>query len=331
MSQKSTTRHLAPALGLFFLAPLVGEFLLGNLPITWLWALFTLAPLYGGGALLIRETARRLKWGWPSMIILGLAYALIEEAFVTQSLFNPDYVGLRLLDYGFIPGLGISAWWTVFVLGIHTIWSTSVPIALTESLTPQARRTPWLGTLGFIITAIIFLIGCVLTFVFQQADPFTASTTQFVISGITVVILIFIAAILGRTGTKNQSVAPKSLRVPVVAGTAFILGSAFMSLAIIHDTIPAGLNVTGMIGVFTIGGLLFWNWSKRTDWSEAHRLAVAGGLLLVYAWYGFVQVPSAGNTDPSTDAIGNMIFAAGALVLLGIAIKRVQTTRSENT
>ncbi|WP_432834180.1 hypothetical protein [Dactylosporangium sp. CA-092794] len=52
-------RRIAPAAGLFFLAPLVAEFLLGNLPITMLFALVALAPMYGGGALLIRELARR--------------------------------------------------------------------------------------------------------------------------------------------------------------------------------------------------------------------------------------------------------------------------------
>ena len=41
-------RRTAPAVGLFFLAPLVAEFLLGNLPITLLPALVLLAPLYGG-------------------------------------------------------------------------------------------------------------------------------------------------------------------------------------------------------------------------------------------------------------------------------------------
>ena len=51
-------RRIAPAVGLFFLAPLVAEFLLGNLPIKLLSALIVLAPLYGGGALLIRE--------WPT-------------------------------------------------------------------------------------------------------------------------------------------------------------------------------------------------------------------------------------------------------------------------
>ncbi len=47
------------------------------------------------------------------MVLLGLTYAIIEEAFVTQSLFNPNYLGLRLLDYGYIDSLGISIWWTL--------------------------------------------------------------------------------------------------------------------------------------------------------------------------------------------------------------------------
>lgn len=100
------TTSLASAAGLFFLAPLIAEFLLGNLPVNMLPALVLLAPLYGGGALVIRESVRRTGRGWPSILLLGLAYAIVEEAFATQSLFNPDYLGLKLhfLDAGHIPG-----------------------------------------------------------------------------------------------------------------------------------------------------------------------------------------------------------------------------------
>ena len=62
-------RRIAPAVGLFFLAPLVAEFLLGNLPVTVLPALVLLAPLYGGGALLIREVTRRAGRGVPPMLV----------------------------------------------------------------------------------------------------------------------------------------------------------------------------------------------------------------------------------------------------------------------
>lgn len=51
--------RVGPVLGLFFLAPLAGEFLLGNLPVTMFWLIIVLAPIYGGGALLIREVSRR--------------------------------------------------------------------------------------------------------------------------------------------------------------------------------------------------------------------------------------------------------------------------------
>ncbi len=98
-------RRILPALGLFVLAPLVAEFLLGNLPITALPALVLLAPLYGGGALLIREVARRTGRGWPTMIVLALAYGVLEEGITTMSLFNPAYVNAHLLDRGFIPNL----------------------------------------------------------------------------------------------------------------------------------------------------------------------------------------------------------------------------------
>ena len=95
-----------PRRGLFFLAPLVAEFLLGNLPITLLAALVLLAPMYGGGALLIREVARRAGRGVPTMLLLGVAYGLLEEGVATQSLFNPHYVGRDLLSVGYVPGWG---------------------------------------------------------------------------------------------------------------------------------------------------------------------------------------------------------------------------------
>ncbi|MCM3869292.1 MAG: hypothetical protein ND895_01175, partial [Pyrinomonadaceae bacterium] len=130
----STLRRIAPALTLLVLSPLVAEFLLGDFSIRQLGILIFLLPQYGGGALLVRETARRAGKGWPSIIVLALAYALIEEGFTTQSLFNPNYAGLRLLDYGFIPALGTSLDWAVFVLTLHIVWSVSTCIAIAEGL-----------------------------------------------------------------------------------------------------------------------------------------------------------------------------------------------------
>jgi hypothetical protein len=48
-------RRVAPAVGLLLLAPLVGEYLLGNVSIVEIAALPILALLYGSGAVLIRR------------------------------------------------------------------------------------------------------------------------------------------------------------------------------------------------------------------------------------------------------------------------------------
>ena len=45
-----------------------------------IWSLPILALLYSSGAILIREVARRAGRGWPTMLVLSLAYGLIEAA-----------------------------------------------------------------------------------------------------------------------------------------------------------------------------------------------------------------------------------------------------------
>jgi hypothetical protein len=93
-------------IGLFFLSPLIAEFLLGNAAIDAINVVPFIAPLYGGGALLVREVARRTGRGWPTMILLAFAYAVIEEGLVTQSLFNPSYFGYDLLAAAHIAVMG---------------------------------------------------------------------------------------------------------------------------------------------------------------------------------------------------------------------------------
>ena len=118
-----------------------------------------MAAMYGSGALLVREIARRKGGGWPMIAVLGLAYGVIEEGLITQSLFNPDYLHLRLLEYGYLPGLGMAIPWTLFVLTIHAVWSIAVPIGFTESLFPRRREEAWLGRIGIGGFVLVFLIG----------------------------------------------------------------------------------------------------------------------------------------------------------------------------
>lgn len=307
-----------PAVGLFFLAPSVAEFLLGNLPIAMLFALLALAPLYGGGALLIREFVRRRGWGYPSMLLLALAYGVLEEAVTTQSLFNPNYADLRLLEPGYIGFLGIGAPWTVFVLTLHTVWSITVPIVLVEAVSRRPRE-PWLGTKGFVVTCVLFAFGVVVTTAFQLSeDSFVASPAQFAGSALVFFSLIGLAA---RVGKEPAPRVPG--RVPavwLVGLISLLVTSAFMIVSDID--LPAWPTVAIYLAGWAVSIRLVLFWSRRSSWTRSHVLTLASGALLTYAWHAFPQ-NSLGDASRRADLIGNGVFAVLALVLLVIAWRRV--------
>ena len=218
-------KRVWPAIALFLIAPLVAEFLLGDLPINMLGALVILAPMYGGGALLIREVVRRRGGGWPNIVVLGMAYALFEEAFTTQTLFNPNYLhlNLHLLQPAYIPALGIGVWWTMHVLTLHTVWSISVSIALAESLVPDRATVPWLGRAGLAVTAVLFLLGAAAsTAITLKFDPFLASKFQFAIAAFVCAILLGVSFRLPR-----RAASPTAESAPspwLAAGAALLAG-----------------------------------------------------------------------------------------------------------
>ncbi len=317
----STLRRVAPAIGLFFLAPLVAEFLLGDLPITMLGALVVLAPLYGGGALLIREVVRRTGRGWPSIFVLAFSYAVLEEAFTTQTLFNPNYLGLNLhlLDPAYIPALGIGIWWTIFVLTLHTVWSISTSIGLAESLVPDRATTPWLGSVGLAVLSILFVLAVVASTIFaikQDRNHFVASKAQF----LSAAIICVLAAVTAFFLRKRRMAAAASGYVPapwLVGCIALVGGSIFLLIPNKWGWLAVALYLILDLAIIA----LVREWSHRIGWDSRHRLALAGGAALAYAWHAFIQNPAVGGAG-AVDRIGNGLFALGLVILLAIASRR---------
>jgi len=316
-----TQRSIPAAIALIFTAPLVAEFLLGDLPIKMLAALIALAPMYGGGALLIRETVRRAGRGWPSIFLLGAAYTLIEEGFTTQSLFNPDYLRLHmhLLDHAFIPALHISAWWTLFMFNLHTFWSISVSIALIEALVPARAEQPWLGRLGLSFVALLFLAGCAIgTAITLRGDRFISSPAEFLCAGLAALAFIVAAFLLPR---RRPHTAPGSSPSPWITGAvALILG-----LAVLFTPPPWNWGAVAAILAIDLAFLAFVRLlSQRISWTLLHTLSLAAGGALAYGLHAFTQKPVIGAGPAAR--IGNAVFLAAAIALIAIGARR--TARS---
>lgn len=320
--QLTTRRRIAPAIALFFLSPLIAEFMLGNVAIDGFVALFILAPMYGGGALLIREVARRTGRGWPTMVGLGLAYSVWEEAAVTQLLFNPFYHGLELTG-AIIPGLGVSATQTINILTLHTVWSVAVSIALVEAFVPNRRTTPWLGRFGLAFTVVVFLLGSAfIGYSEYEESGFFASGPQLAGGVAAVAVLVAVAFTLPRDLRPSPAgVAPAPW---LVLTAAFVATSLFMAL--LFELLPGWAGVAAWAALVVVSVAVVSRWSRRHGWGDIHRLALAGGALLTYAWSAFPQVPVVGAKG-TVDSVGNIIFGAFAVALPAVAAVRLHRSR----
>jgi hypothetical protein len=318
-SAPSWLQRLAPALGLLLLAPWVGEFLLGASPLQNIFGFPLLVPLYGGGALLIREVARRTGRGWPTIFLLAAAYGVIEAGLVDQSLFNSSFnEGHEFQQVTPIPALGISAYDTLsFVIG-HVIWSISIPIAIAEMLTPARRTTPWLGKVGLAMTSVLYLIGCAIVFNFiYDEGKFLASPGQLIgAAAVSLALIVTAIAIKKKKHPAAPSARPVPKPWPLGVGT-FVVASIFFARP------ESWTGVIMGIFILCIVSPLVAHWSRQQGWSLRHQFALVAGALLTYAWAGFVLTMLFWS-DEAIAWIGNVLFALIAIVLLIVTAKRIR-------
>jgi hypothetical protein len=320
-------RRLLLAGGLFLLAPLIGEFLFGNQAITDLSGIVLLAPLYGGGALLIREVTRRSGRGWPTIVLLAVAYGLFEVGPVDQMLWNPNYGGFPMglvFAETHLAWLGTSVQLLQEVVSLHTVWSICVPIALIEAF-DRGRQKPWLGRVGLTAVSVVFVTGSAfLAFAQIESDDFVATVGQFAGANVAIVVLVVAAFVVGRRPWSRVDAAAPS---PWVVG-AVALGSSSLYWAREHVAVSAWAIVVAWFVVVVTVVTFVLRWSRSRGWGASHRVALAGGFLLTYVWVGFQQATYL-DVPRSTALLGNAVFGLGALILLFAAMRAVSTAPAE--
>jgi hypothetical protein len=311
-------RNTSAVITLFFVTPLVAEYLLGDLPLKLLAALIVLAPAYGGAAVLIRETARRTGRGWPTMLVLGAAYTLIGEGLVTQSLFNHDYLKMHmhLLDHAYIPALGIGGWWTLFMFNLHTFWSMGVSIALVEALFPADAEMPWLGRVGDSVVAVVFVLGTAANFgIGFKQNQFVASDAQLLSAAVLSVLLIVSAFLI--PARRSRRAGGMVLSPWVTGAVVFVLGMGVM------NTPPkwGWPAVSVLLAIDAVFLVLVRFFSRQIGWSPQHTLSLAAGGALAYGIHAFTQQPLVGGL--LWMRISNTVFLAAAVWLVWLDARRV--------
>jgi hypothetical protein len=280
---------MAAPLTLGLLAPLVAEYLLGDFRITNLAPLPFLVCTYGCGAVLIREIVRRKGGRWTVFLALAVAYAILEEGIVNQSIFNPDYMHLHLLAYGFWPILGTSPFWIVCVTTLHVAWSIAVPIGMTESLFPERSSEPWLGWSGFTVAGLLFLLGdlAVGHFSYRVASHHASAAQITTCSVLTLALLTF--AFL--SWPPQPVISRQRARVaPVWLGVfCFLSGSVLVSAYTLGAYILHWPGTATMVAELLLDILVLIVLCKKwpAPWTALELWTATTAGLLVYAWHGY--------------------------------------------
>jgi hypothetical protein len=302
---------------------------------TRLSAIFALIPeilLWGCGALIIREIARRRGLGWTSLLLMGLALALAEEFIIQQTSIAP----LPWLGFGPIWGRawGVNWLYLLFMLGYESVWVVLVPIQLTELIFHERRAEPWLRLRGLIAAALGFLLGSLLAWYawIKRVRPMVFHAPPYepprltILMGLLAIVLLVVASLKMRS---RRPQTPRSAPAPWRVGVITLaLGLPWYGIIILVFAPNSKLHALPfwipMIGGIAWAGMIFSlirRWSFAMGWRDMHRYALTFGAMLVPMIGGFAGSRSWRRIDLMGKAVLDVI-AVLVLIALGRAIEK---------
>jgi len=308
---------------------MVGELLSGSSPPSSFFnpfSLFFLSGLYGSGALITRESVRRWGKGWPSVLLLGAAYGILEEGIMVKSFFDPSWPDLGLLGiYG--RWMGVNWVWAEWLTIYHAIYSITIPILLIELLFPSYRHINYLNRKG--LAFFLGLISFVVIFGHIFMTPYRLTFVELFSCFIAIASFILLAKRIRYRrlrGLGRKAITYRLWLLGTISGfTYFIfIFNVLPSIGIpVLLTIAIGSGFTGLII-----GLV--SWASRNGLNESNGLGLASGFLSLLFFLDFVMEVSRSGYKNYTGEIVVAIAFIVFLVMLSRKVRR-RPINGENT
>ncbi len=288
-------KHLKPGIALLLMAPLLGELISGHQTlvefINPLNFIVTALP-YGFGAIICREL--KIRWGksWLSLVLLGIAFGLYEEAIVARSFWDPHWSELGALGtYTYWQGVS----WTYAEVLVHFHLTISIisSVVLTEIIYFDQRQKQWVNDRGLLACSIGLALWMP---VLMLANPFLPPWGGFLLAGVIIAGLTYAAWRLPTQifpPHKGKSVHPLWYGVIAAANMTVVFVSSF----VLPEENPSWLPGWPVMFIFIalLDALAFWlimRWSGNgTDWDDRHKLALVIGMLSFFILFtGFRDI-----------------------------------------
>ncbi|MBC7278905.1 MAG: hypothetical protein H5T77_20775 [Nocardioides sp.] len=282
------------------------------------FALVFFGALYGAPALLARELARRLGWGWPSLLLVFAALGTAQAGLIDQSLFSADYGGYEGWEESreptLIPSMGLSGYSAYsFIVG-HVIFSFAAPVALAEAWAPARARKPWLGPIGTILAAVAYLIAAAM--IVTDPESRSGSAAQLLVTAGVVAVMLLGATLLGRNRRTDHARA--GVRGPAV----WLVLVVSLIFAIVPDLMPeTWLGLVLAAATTATLGILILLASRTGAWTIRHTAAVGAAYLLEGGLLAFTYFPLIGDVEAGPKYANNVVMLLVVVLATWLALR----------
>ena len=336
-AEPSSRRSPLPAFVLVLLAPMLAEVLPGATRFGSIFVLPIEMCVWGGGALLIREAARRWRLGWRNVLALALALALAEECLIQQTSLAP--MVLQLKGQVYARAWGVNYVYLLWALVYETVFVVFLPVQLAGLIFPRRRDEPWLGRLGLSVTSGLFLLGAFLAWFSwtQIARPkvfhvpaFTPPVVAVVLAFTTIAILVWLAIGPFR-GTVAAAPSPLASPPCWAIGTAggiwatLWYGLVVLGFGIAPEFPPWLAIAAGLVLVIAMLATVP-RWAASAEWSSRQAFSLVFGTMLGAMLAGFVGFIGAAPMDLYFK-IGANVIATGLMLRLGFRLGVLSRSR----
>ena len=318
---------LAPVFTLLLLAPILSEVLSGSTRLSTIFVLIPSTGFWGCAALLIRETVRRRGHRW-SLLLLGLALALLEECVVQQTSLAP-LIGIDPAT-AYARWAGVNWVYLLWALGFESVWAVVLPVVLTEALFPDLRHEPWLRRRGIIVAAVVIALAAFVAWFawtqiflpkFYPQLHYHVSPVAIGVALAGIIGLVVVAILPQPAAARPSGVAPRPALAALVAFAVslpwyLLILLAFNALRSLPPAWPLGAGI--VVGLMM--PVLYQRWSGQTGWSDAHVLAIANAVIAATLIGGAVTLRVAHASV--VDRAAQILFCLVALVGLALAARR---------
>lgn len=280
-----------PALGLLFLAPILGELIsVHHKPIDFLNPLtFVLLCLpYGLGAILCREFwVRWTNNGLVALLLTGIAYGLFEEAIVIRSIFNPAWFELGNIAKDTFSG-GIQWTYGYMLLHFHASISISTSIITAEVLYPNRIREKWISNKTLACVFGVFMLWIPAGISFTHYFP---NIWLYVSAWLAIGLCLMSAKMLPpkRASDSSHRVPPPFVFYVIGTINTVVIFVGIFSLPermnVPFPLLVGGLLIFDILTIYLI--VKFTNNGER--WTGTHKLAFVSGLITFFLLFGITK------------------------------------------